>query len=286
MASVYEIVTDRFIKALEQGTIPWQKPWVGRPAFNRISGRTYSLLNRMMLQHSGEYASYKQWVEIGGHPKKGGAEIVVFWKIDKKVETDDNGNEKVKTVPILRYYNVWHISNVEGVEPLPEDKIETPSEPLEAGEKVIADYDAREFVTFQFEESDSAYYAPHFDMIHLPKLTQFHKAEQYYSTAFHEMVHSTGHYSRLNRFPEDKSLAAFGSEDYSKEELVAEIGAASLVNICGIETDDSFQNSAAYIQSWLKALKNDPKMIVGASSKAEQAVEYILTGKKPSYGKE
>lgn len=281
--SVYEIVTEKFIKALESGTIPWQKPWVGRPAFNRISGKTYSLLNRMMLQHSGEYATYKQWTALGGKPNKGGAEIVVFWKMDKKVQVDDDGNETYKFRPVLRYFQVWHISNVTGVEPLEEDRIETPAEPLEAAEKVIADYDAREPITFQIEESDSAYYAPHFDLIRLPELRQFRKAEQYYSTAFHEMIHSTGHHSRLNRFPEDQSLAAFGSEDYSKEELVAEIGAASLVNITGIETEASFQNSAAYVKSWLKALKNDPKMIVGAASKAEQAVQYILTGEKPKY---
>lgn len=116
-----------------------------------------------------------------------------------------------------------------------------------------------------------------YDMIHLPLFEQFKSANEYYSTAFHESVHSTMKESRCNREEERKNkLVAYGSEEYSKEELVAELGSASLMNITGIENKHSFQNSTAYIQSWIRVLQNDVKFIVSASSKAEKAVKYIL----------
>ena len=115
------------------------------------------------------------------------------------------------------------------------------------------------------------------DMIQLPLFEQFKDSNEYYSTAFHESVHSTMKESRCNRAEERKNkLVAFGSEEYSKEELVAELGSASLMNIIGIETKKSFKNSTAYFQSWIRVLKNDVKFIVSASSKAEKAVNYIL----------
>jgi antirestriction protein ArdC len=125
------------------------------------------------------------------------------------------------------------------------------------------------------EKGNRAFYRPSEDAIHLPLMEQFSKQAEYYSVAFHESVHSTGHKSRLNRFEDEKS-AAFGSEVYSKEELVAELGAATLVNFLGLETEKSFRNSAAYIQNWLKVLKDDPKFIVSASARAEKAVDMIL----------
>ena len=106
-------------------------------------------------------------------------------------------------------------------------------------------------------------------------MSQFAETAEYYSTAFHEMVHSTGHSNRLNRLTQ---TAHFGNEEYSKEELVAEIGASALVNQAGLETEKSFRNSTAYVQSWLNVLKNDKRFIVSASGKAEKAVELILAG--------
>lgn len=119
------------------------------------------------------------------------------------------------------------------------------------------------------------------DMIQLPLVEQFTNINEYYSTATHESVHSTMKETRCNRAEERKGkIVAFGSEEYRKEELVAEIGAASLMNILGIEANKTFRNSTAYIQSWLKVLKNEPRWIVSASSRAEKAVEYILNGKQ------
>ncbi len=112
---------------------------------------------------------------------------------------------------------------------------------------------------------------------------QFQVVNEYYSTTFHEITHSTGHKTRLDRL-QTGQIAAFGSEEYSKEELVAEIGSATLMNLLGIETVKTFRNTTvktfrnttAYIQSWLNVLKNDNKFIVSASSKAEKAVNFIL----------
>lgn len=277
--SVYEMVTDRIIEQLENGVIPWQKPWTGikSGAYNRISKKSYSLLNQMLLKHDGEYATFKQWEDLGGHVRKGEkSEIVVFWKIQPIEEEQEDGTKEVKQIPLLRYFNVFHISQVDGVEPLSKDALKE-IEPIEKADQILNDYWTRENITVEHIASDKAYYSPKRDLIHLPLFEQFTDANEYYSTAFHESVHSTMKESRCNRAEDRKGkLVAFGSEDYSKEELVAEIGSASLMNIMGIETSKSFKNSSAYIQGWLSALQNDVKFIVSASSKAEKAVNYIL----------
>ncbi len=277
--SVYEMVTERIINQLEQGIVPWQKPWTGirSGAYNRISKKSYSLINQLMLKHDGEYATFKQWESLGGHVRKGEkSEIVVFWKITPIEETKEDGTKEVKQIPLLRYYNVFHISQVEGVEPLTEDEREQ-IEPIEKAENVLHDYWTREDIKVEHKAGDKAYYSPTRDMICLPLFEQFTDTSEYYSTAYHESVHSTMKESRCNRAEDRKGkLVAFGSNEYSKEELVAEIGSANILNILGIETRKSFSNSAAYIQSWISVLQNDVKFIVSASSKAEKAVKYIL----------
>ena len=276
---MYEMVTDRIIEQLENGVIPWQKPWTGikSGAYNRISKKSYSLLNQMLLKHEGEYATFKQWQDLGGHVRKGEkSEIVVFWKVQPIEEEHEDGTKEVKQIPLLRYFNVFHISQVDGVEPLSNDELKE-IEPIEKADSILHDYWTRENITVEHIAGDNAYYSPTRDLIHLPLFEQFTDANEYYSTAFHESVHSTMKESRCNRAEDRKGkLVAFGSNEYSKEELVAEIGSASLMNIIGIETSKSFKNSSAYIQGWLSALKNDVKFIVSASSKAEKAVDYIL----------
>ena len=273
------MVTDRIIEQLENGVIPWQKPWTGirSGAYNRISKKSYSLLNQMLLKHDGEYATFKQWQDLGGHVRKGEkSEIVVFWKIQPIEEVKEDGTKEVKHIPLLRYFNVFHISQVDGVEPLPKDGLKD-IEPIEKAENILHDYWSREDITVEHMASDRAYYSPSRDLVHLPLFEQFKNANEYYSTAFHESVHSTMKESRCNRAEErEGKLVAFGSNEYSKEELVAEIGSANLMNIIGIESQKSFRNNAAYIQNWLSVLKNDVKFIVSASSKAEKAVKYIL----------
>lgn len=277
--NVYDMVTDRIIAELEKGNIPWrwQRPWTGvrSGAYNRITKKPYSIINQMLLKHSGEYASFKQWTDLGGHIRKGEkSEIVVFWKIFESKETNpDTGEIEIKKIPLLRYYNVFHISQVEGVKPLEVPFKEV--EPIEEAEKIITMYVEREHIDFNECASNEAYYSPLQDKVVVPIKEQYNLVNEYYSTTFHELTHSTGHKNRLDRL-ETEAVASFGSEEYSKEELVAEIGSATLMNVAGIETPKTFKNSTAYIQGWLQVLKNDNKFIVSASSKAEKAVNYIL----------
>lgn len=274
---VYSMVTERIINQLESGYIPWKKPWANciTGTYNRISKKTYSLMNQLLLIHEGEYATFKQWEQIGGKVKKGEkAEIVVFWKLQEEKIKDDNGKEKIRQIPLLRYYNVFHISQVENVLPIPRtENFET--EPIEKAEKVLHGYIDREHIELYTEENNRAFYRPSDDSITLPNISQFERAEEFYATAFHEVTHSTLKESRCNRETENKT-SYFGNEDYSKEELVAEIGSSAILNFLEIETESTLKNNSAYIQSWIKVLKNDKKFIISASGKAEKAVKYIL----------
>ena len=275
--SVYEMITERIIEQLENGVIPWQKPWSGTHsgAYNRISNRPYSLLNQLLLKHGDEYATFKQWSGLGGKIRKGEkSEIVTFWKIQQIEEINEDGEKTIKQLPLLRYYNVFHISQVDGVEPKEQLKI-SDLESIEEAENIKNEYINREHLKIFETVTNKAFYTPTFDYIEVPCKEQYQNIEEFYSTLFHEMIHSTGHKNRLGRL-ETGASAHFGSKTYSKEELVAELGSAALVNMLGIETEKSFRNSGAYIQNWLQALKNDNKFIVSASSKAEKAVKYIL----------
>ncbi|WP_312045134.1 ArdC family protein [Anaerotignum sp.] len=274
--SVYEMVTDRIIEQLEKGLIPWKKPWTGTQsgAYNRISNKPYSLINQMLLKHTGEYATFKQWSDLGGKIKKGEqSEIVVFWKIQPIEETKEDNTIEKKNIPLLRYFNVFHVSQVEGVEPKERKIVEV--EPIEEAEKIKNTYMLKEHIAIKEIVTNEAFYSPLRDYIQVPCKGQYKAIEEFYSTLFHEMVHSTGHKTRLDRL-ETGIKASFGSETYSKEELVAEIGSATIMNIVGIETQKTFKNSSAYIQNWLSVLKSDTRLIVSAASKADKAVNYIL----------
>ena len=296
MKDVYQEVTNAIIAQLEKGIIPWHKPWTGSAggAISHTTGRAYSLLNQLMLK-PGEYLTFNQCKAEGGFIKKGSkANIVVFWKIYKKEVSDENGqpvydeegNRKYRNLPVLKYYQVFHIDDCEGIQPKYPAKEIKEVDPANKAEQVFSSYIRRENIHLDRDcISDEAYYSPVLDSLHLPMFHQFDRMEEYYSTAFHEATHSTGHTSRLNRFTGAAAAAHFGSTEYSKEELTAEIGAACCLARCGISTDGTLKNSAAYIQSWLQALKNDKKMIVGAAARAEKAVNYIfgdtVSGKTP-----
>jgi len=280
--NVYQIVTDRIITELQAGTIPWRKPWAGAEhgAFNRITRKPYSFLNQLLLKHDGEYASLQQWNSLGGIVRKGEkSEVVVFWKKleNKEPDSTDENSEEVKDEKpkyVLRYYRVFHVSQVDGVKPLELAKRLRSATPDAEAEAVFRNY--LDLTEIRFEDcfSDEAYYSPSQDLIHLPLMSQFQDASEYYSTAFHEAIHSTGHANRLNR--EGVKKVSFGSNTYSKEELVAETGASFLCHILGIGTESSVKNSASYIQGWLNVLKRDARLIVSAAGQAEKAVRYIL----------
>lgn len=280
---IYATITDRIIAEMESGVIPWARPWVGHDGMNMAvsykTGKPYSQLNQLLLgARPGEYLTFNQVKEAGGNVKKGAkASIVVFWKMVEKGDKDEDGNIKVRAIPYLRYYSVFHIDDTEGVKPHKRDEyMPTEWNPEEEAERVISDYVKRSGITLEMLEQNRAYYSPMEDKVVLPLRKQFNGSTEFYSTAFHEFTHSTGHKSRLNRFADGEAPAAFGDENYSKEELVAEIGSCSIMNRLGLETGNSFRNSAAYLQSWIKALRNDKRMIVSAASKAEKAMRLIL----------
>ena len=282
MSNVYQMVTDRIIEQMEKGIIPWQKPWTGGTgvAISYNSRKPYSFLNQLLLGKPGEWMTWKQVYDKGGKVKKGAkAKFVVFYQwVDKKEENPETHEMEDHSFPILKWYNVFHIDDTEGIESKLEKVEADPNlTPVDEAEAIITGYLQRETELrfYNDKESSSAYYSPATDEVVVPNIHQFQIIEEYYSTAFHELTHSTMHEKRCNRKAENK-MAAFGSEDYSREELVAEIGSAMLCNKAGLDSEKAFKNSVGYIQSWLKQLRNDNRMIVWAAGKAEKAAKYIL----------
>lgn len=297
--NIYKMVTDKIVAEMEKGIIPWQKPWKRvkgcKPmefnfggCISHTTGRAYSWLNQMMLGlRAGEWLTFNQCKAEGGCVKAGEkASTVVFWAfIEKAEKNEETGEETIKKIPYLKCYKVFHIDQCTGIKPKFEDvkpaeatEEDTESiETVEAAENIINTYFEREDCTLNVCDSNEAYYMPAFDKVVVPSMKQYDEQAEYYSTLFHEMTHSTGHASRLNRL---EKKVAFGSEEYSKEELVAEMGSAMLVATAGIDCEKAFRNSVGYLQGWLKALSNDNKLIVVAAGKAEAAVKYILNGRQ------
>lgn len=280
--SIYQIVTDKFISMLEQGIVPWQKPWsVGVGGSNDLAisyttRKPYSLLNQMLLGwRSGEYLTFKQIQDLKGSVRKGAkSSMVVFYTPIKVTEKDEvTGEEIEKTIRCLKYYNVFHINDTIGIQSKVDETEATNVNPIESAETLIQGYLEREkTLTFINDKvSDSAYFSPSQDLVNVPCLKQYKVVEEYYSTTFHEFVHSTLVESRCNR----KCGQKFGDDLYSQEELVAEIGSAMMCSLVGIDNAKVFKNSVAYVQSWLRKLRNDSKLIVFASAQAEKAVKYI-----------
>ncbi|MHA7584557.1 ArdC family protein [Paenibacillus vandeheii] len=264
---IYEMITNRMIELLEKGVVPWRRPWKVGGAVNWKTQKPYRGINTLLLE-PGEYASFKQISEAGGKVKKGEkSEIVVFWTW---LEKEDKDGEPVK-IPFLRYYRVFEINRqCEGLQSKRNDQT-FDHDPIEAAERICEGYKDAPPVRFA---SGRAFYRPADDIVSVPPICDYSKPEEYYSTLFHEHVHSTGHESRLNRSGITE-LAAFGDESYSREELVAEIGAAMLCGVAGID-NSTIENSAAYVGSWLRKLKDDKKLVVQAAGQAQKAADHIL----------
>lgn len=277
--NVYEIVTDRIIKELEAGTLPWKKTWSsGFWPRNWASGKQYRGINLFLLP-PGEYASFKQITEAKGKVPAGTkGHMVVFFK---PVEVDKNDPTKTRGL-ILRYYTVFEVTQCG----LPSKVVkDTDNSPLDAMDDLLGKYLSEgSGPSFCHVDAGRAFYAPSLDVINMPPLASFDSSEDYYSTKAHECIHSTGAKQRLDRFKPDAGQFQFGSESYSKEELVAELGAAMMCAIAGIDTAATVANSAAYIQGWMKEIKEDSRLIVSAASAAQKACDLILG--KPAYVKE
>lgn len=289
---VYTIVTNKVIEALESGVVAWHKPWAigGESAFvSHNNGKSYSFLNSMLIAmqggSEGEYLTMKQASAEGGKIKQGAkAKMITYYqryKVTKKVVNEEGEEvEQITEKPVLKYYNVFHISDCEGIEAkYARKENKKKHNPIKEAEKVIKAYDKREDSLKIICDviTNDAYYSPSRDMVCVPCLEQYENKNEYYSTFFHELVHSTGHQTRCDR--KLTGMCAHGNKEYSAEELVAEMGSAMIMQRIGIQTDKVFANSASYIASWLKALKNDRKMIFVASARAEKAVKYIFNDK-------
>ncbi len=271
--SVYEIVTDNIIEKLEQGVVPWKMTWDPIKGSHRnISGRPYRGMNVFMLMATSAiegyehpiWMTYKQASERGGQVRKGEqSTMVTLWKpIEKKTINEETGEEETETNFFLRYYSVFNIAQVDGIEIPSADEIK-----ITSAEELIEGYKDCPKITYG---GSGAFYNPSSDYIGMPNKDAFDTPEDYYITLFHEMTHSTGHESRMNR----KLSTSFGSEEYSKEELIAEMGASFMASMAGLEI--KMDNQASYIDGWLKKLKSDKRMLVFAASSAQKAVDYMI----------
>ena len=269
---IYAEITNKIVDALKNGTKPWKKPWQGASlAYNKVSKKKYSLLNQMLLKHTGEYASFKQWADLGFTVQEGAvAEKVVFWKMIKFKDEDSE-----RTVPFLRYHNVFHESQIVEMEGKAINRQYTEVMPIDSADLLIQQYARREGIVL--EEGYAALYSPITDVIRIPALNRFSASEEFYSTVFHEMIHSTGHKSRLGR---DLKSWMDNHKSYGKEELIGEIGATVLMETLGIQTAECKENSVAYLSNWAEVISADKKLIVSAASKADKAVNFVLNTNK------
>lgn len=275
--NVYEIVTNRMLEEMKKGIIPWKQPWVGGEPKNLVSKKSYRGINVFLLPRtysSAWWISYKQAQSLGGQVKKGEKGYpVVFWKTNKVEEEDEEtGKTKTKTFPILRYYTVFNIGQCEGIEN-PDIRHYNDFEKIRTCEMIVGNMPVPPPILFQEQR---AYYNSNSDTVNMPKPESFTSKEHYYSTLFHELTHSTGHKSRLDRFTQEHDNQIFGSSSYSKEELTAELGAAMLAAVAQIDNSALTENSTAYLQNWMKKFGEDQRLLVQAAAKAQKSCDFIL----------
>lgn len=276
--SVYQIVTEQIIQALEAGLAPWRKPWRDAGAHsNGLTKNKYRGINPLLLECAAlehgytapVWLTFNQIKKLGGNVKgqKAAGYVVFTANVDCKTgEQNSDGSEEVQSRFVHRYSRVFNIEQT-GL-PYEAPTVEEIADPLAEGEAIINNMPQRPELVIK--PSSRAFYIPAQDKVVLPELVQFEEAEAFYRTAFHELAHSTGHPTRLNR----KMGKKFGSDPYAREELVAEITAAMVSHKAGISTDHD--TSAAYCQSWAEKLRGDSRLIITAASQAQKAADYIL----------
>ena len=273
--SVYQIITDKILEYLKHGVVPWKQPFVkGLLPRNFVTNRQYSGINLFLL-NMGQFASpfwltFKQIQANGGSIRKGEKATQIIFCKTYKVEEEKEGEIKIKNSMSMRYYWVFNLCQVDGIpeQPLPAREMK---DPIQACEDVVLQMPLRPEIR---NIQSQPYYNPNEDYVNIPNSSAFESSETYYSTLFHELTHSSGHPSRLNRST-IKTISPFGSHEYSKEELIAEMGSAFLCAHTGI-SQSTIENSASYISGWLRVLNNDPMMVIQASAQAQKAAHYIL----------
>jgi antirestriction protein ArdC len=278
MANVFEIVTEQILNHLCAGVIPWRKPWTSKILLprNLVTGKKYRGINVWLLlasSYSSPYwLTFNQAKTLGGTIKKGEkSSIVVFWNFKEVDDLNEaTGEMEKKNIPFLKYYRVFNAVQCEGIT-CPEQPEEAHVDPIAEAEAIIEGYKGRPEIKHGFVK---ACYNPAEDLIKMPNKEAFVNVVNYYSVIYHEATHSTGAVSRLNR-ETLTTPAAFGSKNYAREELIAEMGAAYLCAITGI-AHSTIENSAAYIQGWRDTISKDSKLVVLAAAQAQKAVNHII----------
>jgi antirestriction protein ArdC len=300
--SVESLVKETLLNGLQKEGLQWFKPWkagAGHAPINNESGRYYNginvwILNAAMREHgygANEWATFKSIAKRGGKVKKGSKSTQVYlwnigffdvttkksYKTESQAIKDGANPDNLRKFFSLRFYKVFNIAQTEGLKTKRDYTTKLPEvEPIQAAEDIIAGYVNKPRIS-EIEQG-RAFYRPATDEVVMPKKGQFFKVDNFYKTLFHELIHSTGHETRLKR-KGVTNIDGFGTEQYAMEELVAESGAMMLAGMSGICSDcgDDDTNSQAYVNGWIKAVKSAPeKAIVSALTQSSKAVDYIL----------
>ncbi len=284
---VYEEVTNQIIAALEQGVKPWECPWHTNAAALplRVTGDSYRGINYVLLNlkawaegyRNPVWMTFKQAKDLGGMVRKGEkSSLVVKYGTFEAKEDGQEGEAEAKTRGYLKAYRVFNVQQIDGLEdqfPTPEETEPLATRPIEQLSHVSAAMIENMGVGYA-EGGDRACYIPSKDQVHMPELPKFKAAELFYSTLFHELSHATGHADRCDRTKE-KAGSKFGNAIYAMEELVAEISAAMMGAQLGFQPGH-IEDSAAYVQSWLKVLRDDKRAIVKAAAAAQRSADYLM----------
>ncbi len=278
---LYQVVTNRIIHLIEQGVAPWRNPIAGQELSlpnNLNSGRSYRGVNVFLLAmkaweegyRSPWWLTFKQAKERGGKVRRGEkSTLVIFWK---QYVTKDRATGEEITVPVLRYFRVFNTEQCEGMSVPEESLAERPQvEALPACQTIVDGFPLPPTIHYG---GSQAFYRPTEDLVSVPELSSFSSTKEGYATLFHELAHATGHSTRLDRGL-DRKLRPFGSPDYSREELIAEMTAAFLCAESGI-TPATIENQAAYLQGWLKKLKAESRLVIVAAGSAQRAADWVL----------
>jgi antirestriction protein ArdC len=282
---VYSRITNKIVADLEQGVRPWMRPWSAEHAAGRITrplrhnGIPYKGINVLMLWSAATlngfacpiWLTFKQALELGGAVRKGErGELVVYANSITRTETDDKGEETERSIPFLKGYTVFNVEQCDGLPAhytaKPEAPALSPVQRIERADRFFAatGADIRHGGT-------RAFYAEGPDYVQMPPFESFRDAESYAATLAHELTHWTKHDKRLAR---DMGRMKWGDEGYAREELVAELGAAFLCADLEI-TPEVRADHAAYIASWLTALKDDKRLIFSTAAHAQRAADYL-----------
>ena len=287
---LYQQVTNKIIGMIEKGVAPWRRTWSTYGlARNYLTRHIYTGINLILMNNTPHpipyFMTFKQVKELGGQVKKGTkAEMVIYFNLyykdcyDNTLDKEDAyqrraAGEDIQVLKFIRYYNVFNIADIEGI------KFEIPEIVSKPNEKIIWCENIVENMPNRPElkniDANRAFFSPRLDFVNMPDIKQFETPEDYYATFFHELIHATGHASRLAR-EEILNPEVFGTKPYGREELVAEMGASFLCSSVNIDYDNIVENNAAYLAGWLNVLKEDSKFIFKAAAEAQKAADYIL----------